>query len=67
MCNDHSVEGAIGGIVLTLFIILPWVPFDSIKPVSAAIEDNGCASYQPPAPEYKQRIETYNLDSLKGE
>jgi hypothetical protein len=34
--------------------------------VIAAISDSGCASHQPPAPEYKQRIETYNLSSLKG-
>ena len=34
--------------------------------VIAAINDNGCASHQPPAPEYKQRIGTYNLNSLKG-
>ena len=66
MRNDHSVEGAIGGVVLALFIILPWVSFDNAKPVNAAINDSGCKSYQPPAPEYKQRIETYNLDSLKG-
>ena len=34
--------------------------------VIAAINDSGCASHQPPAPDHKQRIETYNLDSLKG-
>ncbi len=66
MRNDHSVEGTIGGVVLTLFIILPWVSFDSVKPVNVTINDNGCASYQPPSPGYKQRIETYNLESLKG-
>ena len=66
MRNDHSVEGAIGGVVLTLFIILPWVSFDSVKPVNVTINDSGCASHQPPAPGYKQRIETYNLSSLKG-
>ena len=39
---------------------------ESRATIIAAIEDNGCASYQPPAPGYKQRIETYNLESLKG-
>ena len=39
---------------------------ESRATIIAAIEDNGCASHQPPAPEHKQRIETYNLDSLKG-
>jgi hypothetical protein len=34
--------------------------------IIAAISDSGCASHQPPAPGYKQRIETYNLSSLKG-
>ena len=34
--------------------------------IIAAINDNGCASHQPPSPGYKQRIETYNLESLKG-
>ena len=36
------------------------------KLIITAIEDNGCASYQSPAPEHKQRIKLYNLDSLKG-
>ena len=39
---------------------------ESRATIIAAIEDNGCASYQPPAPGYKQRIETYNIESLKG-
>ena len=39
---------------------------DSSATIIAAIEDNGCASYQPPAPEHKTNIEAYNLDSLKG-
>jgi hypothetical protein len=42
MRNDHSVEGAIGGVVLALFIILPWVSFDSVKPVNVTINDSGC-------------------------
>ena len=66
MRNDYSVEGAIGGVVLALFILLSWVSFDSVKPVNVTINDNGCASHQPPSPGYKQRIETYNLESLKG-
>lgn len=39
---------------------------ESRATIIAAIEDNGCASYQPPVPGYKQRIGTYNLNSLKG-
>ena len=39
---------------------------ESRATIIAAIEDNGCASYQPPAPEHKTNIEAYNLDSLKG-
>ena len=39
---------------------------DSRATIIAAISDNGCASYQPPAPEHKTNIEAYNLDSLKG-
>ena len=35
--------------------------------IIAAIEDNGCASYQPPAPRKKTNIEAYNLDSLRSD
>ena len=63
--KDHSVEGFIGGVILTCFITIPWVSISDPE-IIASIDDSGCASHQPPAPEHKTNIESYNLDSLKG-
>ena len=71
MRDISDVEGvlAIGGSVLMIFVIIfvgLSAGYQHDKNLIAAINDNGCASHQPPAPGYKQRIETYNLNSLKG-
>jgi hypothetical protein len=61
--KDHSVEGFIGGVLITLVIILPWASFEGVNDVSTAITDNGCSSHQELKPT-KTRIENYNLTNL---
>jgi hypothetical protein len=67
MRNDSSLEGFIGGVIITLVVTVPWVRISAPDNVNAAINDNGCASYQPPAPGKKTNIEAYNLDSLRSD
>jgi hypothetical protein len=65
--KDHSAEGFIGGIILTLVIILPWASFSSISGEAAAIIDNGCASssaISDSPDDIKQRIDTYKVENL---
>ena len=64
---DNSVSTFIALMMICIVITMGLIAgHQHDKNLIAAINDNGCASHQPPAPVYKQRIETYKLDSLKG-
>ena len=61
--KDHSIEGFIGGVILTLVVILPWASFEGIEHVNATIEDNGCASHQELS-QTKSNADVYNYAAL---
>ena len=64
---DNSVSTFIALMMICIVITMGLIAgHQHDKNLIEAINDNGCASHQPPAPGYKQRIGTYNINSLKG-
>ena len=63
-----TIEYLMVGALITAFYLMTFSDIQNTEAkIVAAVQDNGCASYQPPAPKHKTNIEAYNLDSLKGE